>query len=341
MTSALVRQPLEGPLRDWMSAAGFAGDEVTLLDAISGGTQNDLIPFRYGEGTYLLRLPSPTADGAALISRETRILTILRDTDVPHPRLVGFSVDSAALGIPFHVTDFVDGYNVMEALPTDVAGDESSQRQVAVAVADAAAALAGISAAGLGGDSPDRRVGWADRQTSRWSQVFDDYAAKRGYPADALPSLPEVRRQLEAQSPDAGSLGVLHGDMHLGNILISNDSSKVAALVDWELNTIGDRRLDLAHLVVSWPGRLETIPAPPGWVFNDTRPIIDRYIERSGQSLDHFNWFLTLASYRLAAILEGTFSRALRGQADEETGRRLHDVANELLERAADRSIPV
>jgi aminoglycoside phosphotransferase (APT) family kinase protein len=129
--------------------------------------------------------------------------------------------------------------------------------------------------------------------------------------------------------------GLIHGDFHLGNVMFSRDEARVAAVVDWELATIGDPLLDLGHLLATWPSadpRRTALPTPmPG--LPDRRAIIERYAGGSTRDLGAIDWYQALACYRLAVILEGSYARACAGKAPMDVGRRLHAVAESLIEQ--------
>jgi aminoglycoside phosphotransferase (APT) family kinase protein len=187
----------------------------------------------------------------------------------------------------------------------------------------------------LAREQPDGGADWAQRQIHRWTRTLREYEAVPGYPSHALPGAGAVREKLGRRIPRQVQFGLVHGDLHLGNMLFTLAGSSVEAIVDWELATLGDTRLDLAHLVVTWPGTLDSWPAPRGWTCSDTTGVVERYAAESGDVVDDFTWFRALAAYRMAALLEGTFARSLRHLADPGVGQRLHAVAVELLDRAS------
>jgi aminoglycoside phosphotransferase (APT) family kinase protein len=141
---------------------------------------------------------------------------------------------------------------------------------------------------------------------------------------------------LAGHLPAGWKPGLIHGDFHLGNIMFSTDEPCVAAVVDWELATIGDPLLDLGHLLATWPDpadpRRTPLPTPmPG--LPDRRTIIERYARGSSRDLAAVDWYQALACYRLGIILEGTYARACAGKAPMQVGERLHAVAESLIDQ--------
>ncbi len=128
--------------------------------------------------------------------------------------------------------------------------------------------------------------------------------------------------------------GIIHGDFHFANVLVRPDAPDLAAIVDWELCTIGDPLLDLGHALATWPGE------GPGGVgegiqdLPDKAELVARYGERPGRDTGDVDWYHVLAAFRLGIILEGTHARAFAGKAPKEIGDMLHAATVGLFERA-------
>lgn len=324
----------ETAIVEWLRGRGLSGGGLSDVRPIGGGTQNVLIRFTFGRDELVYRQP-PSTNGRATVFREERTFACLAGSDVPHPQLVGAEADPVVTGAPFLVQRYVPGFNVLHDPPQWILGNSHAQAALADAAARAVATVAKTDVTELARDQRDRRSEWVPWQVRRWTKLFHEYEAVAGYPQRALLAASAVKRKLEHNQPRELRFGLVHGDLHLGNILFGPAGVAVSAIVDWELAAIGDTRLDLAHLVVTWPGTLESWPAPEQWTCVDTARVVERYIADTRRTVDDFAWFRTLAAYRMAALLEGTFVRSLRQLADTETGRRLHSVAVELLEIAS------
>jgi aminoglycoside phosphotransferase (APT) family kinase protein len=151
-----------------------------------------------------------------------------------------------------------------------------------------------------------------------------------------LPHVPEIAGWLEAHRPAHWSAGIIHGDFHFANVIFDPERPRLAAVVDWELATIGDPLLDLGHLLATWPVQFATLAGfrPAGLPSRDE--VLAEYAG-FGRSVDHADWYEVLAAFRLAIIIEGTFVRAIEGKTTEANGKRLHTAAVGLLDRAARR----
>jgi aminoglycoside phosphotransferase (APT) family kinase protein len=130
----------------------------------------------------------------------------------------------------------------------------------------------------------------------------------------------------------------MHGDFHAANVLFSRTGPEVAAIVDWEMTTVGDPLLDLGWLVATWeldgvPGTFGERLAAAGGLAT-SRELIEAYGKRSERDLSGIDWYVVLACFKLGILLEGTHARACAGKAPVEIGDRLHAITLALFERA-------
>ncbi|MFZ9630205.1 MAG: phosphotransferase family protein, partial [Ilumatobacteraceae bacterium] len=228
----------------------------------------------------------------------------------------------------------VEGFNPAMGVPAPFDSDGAWQRRMGESVVDAAAALAALDLDTVGLTDLGRWEGWADRQVGRWRRQLESYSSLDGYGGPDIPGVDDVGRWLDERRPTDLRPGLVHGDLHLGNVLVRREVPTVAALVDWELATVGDPLLDLGHLLATWPtGEGVSIGAAlPGLPGRDE--VIDRYASATGRSMRDVAWFRVLACYRLGLILEGTHARACAGLAPRATGDLLHAHTVSLFEQA-------
>ncbi|MBN9112997.1 MAG: phosphotransferase family protein [Pseudonocardia sp.] len=323
----------------WGVAAGLPDAPIDDVRRIGGGTQNVVLRLAWGGRELVLRRPPEhlrTSSNTALC-REMRVLAALAGSDVPHPSLVAGCDDEAVLGgAVFYLMEAVDGSNPGDSLSALYRGSSMARHAAALDTAAALARLAAVDheAVGLGGlGRPD---GFLARQVPRWLDLLASY----GRPSGAgLPHIDALAEWLTAHTPTGSRPGIVHGDYHLNNVLLDDESPRVAAIVDWEMCTIGDPLLDLGWLLVTWPDgegnpvtgdAMATLGGLPG-----PDELIAHYAARSDRDLSAIDWYTVLAGLKLAIVIEGTHARALAGKADLTTGRRLHDAAVDLLDRAA------
>jgi aminoglycoside phosphotransferase (APT) family kinase protein len=271
--------------------------------------------------------------------REARVLGALRGSAVPHPHLVAACADTQVLGACFTLMQAVRGFNPTAGLPPLHASDPRIRRRMGMALVDAIAELGEIDPVAVGLADFGRPDGYLERQVARWRRQLDAYSVLPGYPGPQIPGLDRVAAWLERNRPERLRPGILHGDFHLANVLFDPDGPELAAVVDWELATIGDPLLDLGQLLVTWPGEKGSLgPLLEPWEgFPRAAELVERYRERSTRSVDAIAWYEVLACYRLGIILEGTHARAFAGKADRATGDALHATTLALFERASAR----
>ncbi len=203
---------------------------------------------------------------------------------------------------------------------------------------DGAAKLGAIDAATVGLADFGKAGDWLDRQVSRWRSQLDGYSELDGYGRPELEGVDRVGNWLEANKPSEAHIGIIHGDYQFANVMFSPAEPKLAAIVDWELSTLGDPLLDLGWVLTSWsepgdpPGK--AAPFEPWDGMPSRAELIARYGEVSGRDVSVMPWFLVLACYKLGILLEGSHARAGAGQAPKEIGDLLHAYAVWLFEKA-------
>ncbi len=325
----------------WMDDAGLPRGPIEAPTLLQGGTQNILLRFARGGADYVLRRPPrhPRMDGNTIMRREARVLAALAATDVPHPRLIAACASADVLGAAFYLMQPVAGFNASVALPALHAADAAVRRRMGLALADGAAALARVDHVGVGLADLGRPEGFLERQVGRWRSQLQGYREYEGWPGpDAIPGVQRVGDWLERHRPAHFSPGIVHGDYHLANVMFRNDGPELAAIVDWELATIGDPLIDLGWLLGTWPSADGVSPvglvAHPWAGFPSAGELVDRYARGSARDLSNLRWYAVLACYKLGILQEGTHARACAGKAARETGERLHAATVALFERA-------
>jgi aminoglycoside phosphotransferase (APT) family kinase protein len=326
-------------LATWMDGQGLPGGPIIHVERLTGGTQNILLRFRRNGNDYVLRRPPihKRAKSDETMRREARVLAALRDSPVPHPGLIAACGDTNVLGCAFYLMEPIDGFNPASGLPAPHRDDPAIRHQMGLSMVDAAAAMSqvDVDAAGIG--DLGRREGYLERQSARWQSQLESYRELPGYAGSELPSVDEVGQWLDRNRPSSWQPGLVHGDFHLANVLFSPSGPALAAVVDWEMATVGDPLLDLGWLLATWPvderaAAILTIEPSSGFPTRDE--LVARYRDVSGRDLTALPWFEVLAAYKLGIVLEGTHARACAGQADKATGDFLHAAAVSLLEYA-------
>jgi aminoglycoside phosphotransferase (APT) family kinase protein len=324
----------------WMDAQGLPAGEIEDVERLAGGTQNILLRFSRGGRRYVLRRPPPhlRANSNETMRREARVLAALAGTDVPHPRLLAACPAEDVIGAAFYLMEPIDGFNPTGGLPPLHAGSPAIRHRMGLALVDGITALGAVDPVKVGLAGFGRPEGYLDRQVARWRAQLDSYSELPGYPGPDIPGLERVAAWLEAHRPAHFEPGILHGDYHLGNVMYAPDGPELAAIVDWELSTIGDPLLDLGWLLATWPGANGPGPGEIGvqpWHgFPTADELVARYRERTTRDTAAIAWYGVLACYKLGIILEGTHARACAGRAPAATGDMLHATTVALFQRA-------
>ena len=325
-----------------MSASSLGHGPITDARTISGGTQNILVRFRRADREYILRRPPQhlRATSNAALLREMSILEALNGTAVPVPNLIAACRDETVLGGGvFYLMEPVAGFNAHQELPRLHAGNPIVRHSMGLEAVRGLAALAAVDYRAAGLTEFDRAGDFPKRQVPRWFRELDAYSGMPGYPGVDIPHLHKVGTWLDENRPVTWRPGIMHGDYHLANLMFSTEGSRLAAIVDWEMWTIGDPLLDLGWLLATWPSRSGA--SVVGQALADAGDIAtadelaQEYALLTGADLSNLNWYVVLACFKLGILLEGTHARACAGQADAEVGQTMHSRAIDLFDFAA------
>lgn len=304
---------------EWLTARVPALDPPLHFERITGGLSN--LTFRVIDSAgrrWVLRRP-PLGHVLATahdMSREARILTALAPTSVPVPPVVAMCEDEGVNGAPFYVMDFVDGIiasSAAAAAPLD--GD--ARRRAGESLVDVLASIHSVDVDAVGLGDLGRREAYVDRQLSRWKRQWD--ATKD---VD-LPEMDELHARLTASVPPQGDATIVHGDYRLDNCLLGPDGS-VAAVLDWELCTLGDPLADFGLLFVYWGEagdrfmvNEDAATRLPG--FPTRLELLDRYADVTGRDVSRIGTYVALGYWKLACILQGVLVRFRAGAMGDET----------------------
>jgi aminoglycoside phosphotransferase (APT) family kinase protein len=266
---------------------------------IEGGRSNITYVIGDGAGGWVLRRPPlghvlPTAHDMA---REFRFLQAVRSTRVAVPPTVIMCGDAAVIGAPFYLMDFVAGHAYQSAAELAALGPLRT-RAIAEALVDTLVTLHQLDPHEVGLADIGRPAGFLERQLRRWHAQLEASAGRDVRGSDTL------HHTLEVVLPAAGPSALVHGDYRLENVLVAADDG-VAAVLDWEMATVGDPPTDLG-LLIAYPAATregvfpDGVAAAPG--YPDTAELAARYTRAGGRDLSALRWYVAFACYKLAVI---------------------------------------
>ena len=325
------------PLEAWMEANvdGFAGP--LSVSQFKGGQSNPTYRLDTPSGrAFVLRRkpPGKLLPGAHAVEREARVMSALGSQGFPVPRIHGLCEDESVIGTPFFVMDMIDGRIVWEA---HFPGMERSERAAHFDAMNATiAALHNFDPAAIGLGDYGRATGFVERQVARWSkQYFADTDAGR------LPQMDAVVEWLEKHLPaDPGDARIVHGDFRCDNMIFAADAPRVAAVLDWELSTLGDPAADFVYHLMMYRMPASIFAGLSGMDLDalgipSEEEYVAAYCRRTARDhLPHIDYLAVFVMFRLAAILHGIKGRHVRGTASSSHAAAMIDRLEPLAELA-------
>lgn len=333
-------------LAAWLARELPGSGRISAIDLIAGGRSNLTygITLDGGRRVVLRRPPLghvlPTAHD---MGREYRVLSALgRGTAVPVPATLAFCEDEAVIGARFYLMDFVEG-RVLRTRE-DAAGITPRQaRGLSDALAEALAAIHTVDVEAVGLGDFGRPSGYMERQLKRWGKQWDSSqeAVRATGNVHDLPEYDRLVARLAERLPADAPARLVHGDFRLDNALARLEPHpEIAAVVDWEMSTLGDPLSDLGLTLVYWAEAADaeqlpvgaTITSAPG--FLTRREFAGRYAELTGFDLADLDFYVAFACFKLAVILEGIHARYLQNATVGEGFDQIGGGVPLLLDRA-------
>jgi aminoglycoside phosphotransferase (APT) family kinase protein len=336
---AVAAMALVDPVRlaGWMDEQGLPGAGVPELAFIMGGSQNEIYSVRRGGAHYVLRRPPgvvPPGRNKTML-REYRVLSALNGTDVPHAHAVAVCEDESLMGSTFYLMEHVDGWSPVSVStwPAPFDTDPAARAELGTAVIDGIARLARVDwrARGLEGfGNPD---GFLERQVDRWLSHLASFQIRE------LPGVDVAAAWLRTHVPATFEPGIIHGDYQFANVMFGHERpGHLAAIVDWEMSTIGDPLLDLGWVLQSWPGdesnRMSAYGDLSGMPARDE--MLELYARVSGRPVDAIDYYVVLARFKLGIVLEGGYAAYKSGKSTNVRVEGYESIVLELLAGAAD-----
>jgi len=322
----------------WMDVNGVPGyGELPKSTGLGGGSQNELTLIERGGQRMVMRRPPATAVADRLdgIRREHRLVKALQGSDVPHAQYVAGTDDADLLGMPFYLMEAVDGWS-----PADLQGwappfdtDREARRGLALELVRGAALLSQVDWKARGLEGFGRPENFHERQVDRWLAFLARIQCRE------LPGLDEAAAWLRTHKPRRFEPGIMHGDYQFANVMYRHGApAELAAIIDWEMTTIGDPLLDLGWVLVSWGPEADDMKHAryvdlAGMPSRDE--MLAHYEAISGRSTEDIDYYIVLARFKLGIVLEQSYSRLLAGHGVNPVVKSFGPIVAELIRKAA------
>jgi aminoglycoside phosphotransferase (APT) family kinase protein len=310
---------------------GFSG--AIEVEQFKGGQSNPTFLIQAGGVRYVLRRkpPGKLLPSAHAVDREYRVITALRDTDVPVARTYCLCEDDSVIGNAFYIMEYVAGRVLWDpGLP----GMTNAQRAAIYAEMNRViAALHKVDYRTVGLEDYGKPGNYFERQIGRWTRQY------RASESERIEAMDRLIDWLPAHIPPGDETSIVHGDFRLDNLIFHPSEPRVLAVLDWELSTLGHPLADFAYHTMAWRLRPSEFRALLGLELDALGiPTEDEYrreycrrTARGAIDPDHWDFYLAYNMFRLAAILQGIMGRVLDGTATSQhaldSGKRARPVA--------------
>ena len=308
------------PLRAFLDEHGIGEGEIRASSIGDGHSNVTYLIERGGHEVVLRRPPRPPLPPSAHdVLREARLLRALQDTPARVPRVLAVCADTEVIGAPFYVMEFVPGEVIVASVPAAL-DTPAERRRIGEQLIDALVEIHAVDWRAVGLEGFGKPTGYLERQLRRFRGLWELNKTRE------IDAVERVGGWLEQNMPESGPATIVHGDFRLGNtIFASGAPARLAAVLDWEMATIGDPLADLGYLCMMWTERddpsgglreaLATVTRREG--FPTREELIGRYEERTGRSMKDLRWYTTLAVWKSVVFMEGNYKRAVAGTTDD------------------------
>lgn len=336
-------------LTDWLDAnVPELGKGPLQRELLHGGTSNVVLTLNRGGKTMVLRrppaVPPPGAEKGVL--REARVLSALNQTEVPHPICYGACEDSDVIGAPFYVMEKVEGWapNLRdEKIHNEAPFDKAPYAYgIPFAIVGGLTLLANVDYKAVGLEGYGKPGNFLARQVDRWAGQLASYKERYGYEGRHLEGYDVVEDWLRNNMPKGEHVGIIHGDVGTPNMMFRDGPpARLAAMIDWELSTIGDPMIDIGWFTGAMRDeRFPDLNSASGLHDPDQLPtkqeLARYYCAGTGRDIADFDYYSILAGFKSGCLLEYKVAQAEAGILSKETGRFFARIVEEAFKKNAE-----
>jgi aminoglycoside phosphotransferase (APT) family kinase protein len=325
------------PLTRFLDEHDLGAGELEATPIGEGHSNVTYLIKRDGTEMVLRRPPRPPLPPSAHdVLREARLLRALRDTPARVPVVLAVCTDPATIGCPFYVMERIDGEVIVTDIPPAL-DNPGERRAISEQLIEALVEIHAVDWQAVGLEGFGKPTGYLERQLRRFVGLWEVNKTRE------IPEVERVGSWLAEHMPSSGPATIVHGDYRLGNTIFATDPpSRLRAVLDWEMATIGDPLADLGYLCMMWTERAD----PKGGMrealggvtrregFPTRAELIGRYEARTGRSMQDLRWYTTLAVWKSIVFMEGNYKRAMSGTTDDPYLKQFGDGVLELARQA-------
>ena len=327
-------------LRTYLNAALGAEGSYLEIRQFPGGHSNLTYLIRYGSNEFVLRRPpvGPVAPTAHDMPREYKLLETVHPLFPLAPKPILLCEDVDVIGVPFYLMERRRGVIVRSSVPPSIADNSSVRRGLSQAVVETLVKLHAVEIQQSGIVQLGKPVGFVGRQVDGWARRWE--RSKTG----ELPLMEEVIQWLRVRVPEDDGEGatIVHNDFKLDNVMLDEqEPTRVVAVLDWEMSTVGDPLIDVGLFLAYWTMKgtesnssLRAITHGPGWFTREE--IIDLYEKATGRDLSRIVFYETFARFKVAVVIQQIYFRYIRGQTQDERFANLDVMVKRLAQDALD-----
>jgi aminoglycoside phosphotransferase (APT) family kinase protein len=325
------------PLEAFLDEHGIGEGELVATPIGDGHSNVTYLVERSGEDAVLRRPPRPPLPPSAHdVLREARLLQALRDTPARVPDVLAVCSDPELIGAPFYVMERIEGEVIVTSVP-DALDNPEQRHRIGEELRDALVEIHAVDWRAVGLEDFGKPTGYLERQVRRFLGLWELNKTRE------IPAVESVGAWLGENMPSSGPATIVHGDFRLGNTIFGVEApAHLAAVLDWEMATIGDPLADLGYLCMMWTdpddpasglrGDLGSVTRAEG--FPTRTELIARYEELTGRSMGDIRWYTTLALWKSIVFMEGNYKRAIAGTTDDPYLKQFGEGVLELARQA-------
>ncbi|HKO45100.1 MAG TPA: phosphotransferase family protein [Pyrinomonadaceae bacterium] len=327
-------------LRTYLNAALGSGSSSLEIRQFPGGHSNLTYLIRWGSNEFVLRRPpvGPVAPTAHDMPREYKLLEAVHPLFPLAPKPILLCEDVDVIGVPFYLMERRRGIIVRSSVPPPIGDNTSVLRRVSEAVVGTLVKLHAVEIQESGIVHLGKPVGFVSRQVDGWARRWE--RSKTG----ELLQMEEVIQWLRGRLPvdDGVDASIVHNDFKLDNVMLDEEEpTRVVAVLDWEMSTVGDPLIDVGLFLAYWTMKgtetnssLRAITNGPGWLTREE--IIDQYEKATGRDLSRIVFYETFARFKVAVVIQQIYFRYVRGQTRDKRFANLDVMVKQLAEDALD-----